>query len=404
MKHYVQTPSRENILTKYPVLSDFILLHKAPEGAYLIERPRINESSTRSSMRYALINQDALNLLLLCDGTRTVKEILEILSKNEQEFKGNLIFILKALNFNHIYLLDSPLARSKDFSSIIKGSYKYTIPLHLVIELTYKCNFRCKHCYAFSSFNYSEEIKTDALLFILKKYAKAGSRIVELTGGEPLLHSSFLDILEFCCKNFLIVSVITNGYYIDRNLVKICQKYKDVISFSITLFSDSSDYHDYFTGVPGSFDRAVNSIKMLTDAKIRVRVSMCITPQNYTKIENVIELAKKLGASSFAYSPILPFGRASRSYNTLKLSPNQVKMLMRKVKKLRRKYRGFIQIIPEHVVESFINIGCGAGRKSIVINPKGEVRPCIMLPSTYLYMGNVFRDSLETIMLRFNDL
>jgi len=77
---------------------------------------------------------------------------------------------------------------------------------------------------------------------------------------------------------------------------------------------------------------------------------------------------------------------------------------MRKVKKLRRKFRGFIQIIPEHIVESFINIGCGAGRKSIVINPKGEVRPCIMLPSTYLYMGNIFRDSLENIMLIFNDL
>lgn len=57
MKHHVRTLSKKNILMKYPVLSDFILLHKIPDGAYLIERPHIDESSTRSSIKYALINQ-----------------------------------------------------------------------------------------------------------------------------------------------------------------------------------------------------------------------------------------------------------------------------------------------------------------------------------------------------------
>ena len=85
--------------------------------------------------------------------------------------------------------------------------------VYAVIDLTNRCNQKCKYCYAEANTNINE-LSTEQWLELLTNLYNNGLRAVVLSGGEPFLHSGFLDILEFC-SNFFITEINTNGQYIN---------------------------------------------------------------------------------------------------------------------------------------------------------------------------------------------
>jgi MoaA/NifB/PqqE/SkfB family radical SAM enzyme len=78
------------------------------------------------------------------------------------------------------------------------------------IELTNHCNYSCRHCYNDSKPENNEFIDTNELIGFLN-YIEEFDPIIELTGGEPLSHPDIRKIIDYCCKNFETVNIITNG-------------------------------------------------------------------------------------------------------------------------------------------------------------------------------------------------
>src|SRR5207249_773565 len=66
-------------------------------------------------------------------------------------------------------------------------------PLHVLLELTYRCNVRCVHCYLAGD---EREMTLDELTPVLDDLAAAGCLILTLSGGEPLLRRDFFDVAE----------------------------------------------------------------------------------------------------------------------------------------------------------------------------------------------------------------
>ena len=88
------------------------------------------------------------------------------------------------------------------------------------VEITSRCNLRCKHCY-----NESGELKTeftlDQIKNIIEDIPHKESAAFTISGGEPLLHPHFWDILDLVLhNNFARVLVITNGTLIDESAAK----------------------------------------------------------------------------------------------------------------------------------------------------------------------------------------
>lgn len=86
----------------------------------------------------------------------------------------------------------------------------------LDIELTGKCNLRCKGCTHFSPIAEEGELDTDTLLKDLVQLHKVmGSKIrkISLLGGEPLLHSKIIQCMEITNECFPEAekAVVTNG-------------------------------------------------------------------------------------------------------------------------------------------------------------------------------------------------
>ena len=81
---------------------------------------------------------------------------------------------------------------------------KLNIPLSVQLDLTYRCNERCVHCYL--DHDDHGEMTTAEIKHLLDEMADAGVFILTLSGGEIFLRKDFFEILEharrlmFCVK------------------------------------------------------------------------------------------------------------------------------------------------------------------------------------------------------------
>src|SRR6266581_9662442 len=72
---------------------------------------------------------------------------------------------------------------------------KLGIPLSVQLDLTYRCNEKCVHCYL--DHHDHGEMTTSEIKRLLKEMADAGVFILVLSGGEIFLRKDFFEILEY---------------------------------------------------------------------------------------------------------------------------------------------------------------------------------------------------------------
>lgn len=72
---------------------------------------------------------------------------------------------------------------------------RLNIPLSVQLDLTYRCNERCVHCYLDHQ-DYGE-MTTAEIKHLLEEMAEAGVFILTLSGGEIMLRKDFFEILEY---------------------------------------------------------------------------------------------------------------------------------------------------------------------------------------------------------------
>ena len=112
-----------------------------------------------------------------------------------------------------------------DFSSKVhaKSSNK-RIPLDATLELTYRCNNKCVHCYCNLPENdehaMQDELTTEEIKKLLDDLASMGSIWLLITGGEPLLRPDFEEIYLHAKKKGFLITLFSNGTLINENIIK----------------------------------------------------------------------------------------------------------------------------------------------------------------------------------------
>src|SRR5438874_2857199 len=86
------------------------------------------------------------------------------------------------------------------------------VPLAVQVDLTYRCNERCVHCYL--DHDDHGEMTTTEIKHLLDELADAGVFILTLSGGEILMRRDFFEILEYARQLTLCVKLKTNGVLI----------------------------------------------------------------------------------------------------------------------------------------------------------------------------------------------
>jgi SynChlorMet cassette radical SAM/SPASM protein ScmF len=182
------------------------------------------------------------------------------------------------------------------------------------LYITNGCNLACRHCWITPSFVNGKPSPGDCLDIDLLKLAvregkKLGLSNAKLTGGEPLLHPKFIDIVDFLCSENIKMIMETNATLIDAQLAKYLINNSTIWFVSTSLDSAKPETHDRFRGVKGAFQATIKGIGHLANAGFKPQVIMCPHRGNIHEVEDLVKLAVSLGAGSVKFNPVTPTGR-----------------------------------------------------------------------------------------------
>lgn len=388
--------SRNNKL--FPVLKEGYTLQKC--------KTRGRVYSLKDRRHFCEVNESAARILEHCDGKKELEEIAGIISSHyNEEYQPTLKIIKSYLDENSDILVDI-YPQNIERNILVTGNWDIDAPTQVSVELTYNCNFFCRHCYIEGGPGREEFADSEKLISLLDRLADYGICVAELTGGEPTMHPDFFSIVEHCAKRFPLVSIITNGYMLNEGHLTNLLKYKSNLSFQVNLTGDNQGYVDWFCNKRGAFENAKNAIELLSKEGFMVRASMLITPKNIDQVFNTANLAKELGATSFIISPIVPVGRgqlnSELSYDHV-FTPQNIPQLTDLAKELEEKFGNFVVKASEYqeLTSDRRNSQCGAGNIVIAITPNGEIKLCPMADPNDFPIGNVYNDNLHEILLKY---
>lgn len=341
----------------------------------------------------------------MCNGKLSVEDILNRLREENPKINTEeVVSILEWAEWNSVIQFFStpdevPLALRGPIT--LSGSKKFFAPLHLHIEVTSACNFRCKHCYRdVGTGKKGITIDVPKLKKALKILRAKGLKIVELTGGEPLLHPRLHQIIDFCTSNFEVTALLTNGFYVTREFVEALGPYPTQMTLivGVSLYGTTPRTHDEFTEVPGSFKKAVRACRLIIKKKIPVRFNFSLSPQNLEEVKSLPKLAKRVGIPLIACSPILPFGRGAQ-INWSEVSTEKILTYIKESHQLVKTYPNLFHNLPfEGLRDSFLGVEhCGAGYRSFCLSPEGTVRPCVFVKPGLMDLGNIFDNKIEKV-------
>jgi radical SAM protein with 4Fe4S-binding SPASM domain len=260
------------------------------------------------------------------------------------------------------------------------------IPIRAMFELTYRCNFNCVHCYIPPrQRTENNELDTKQVFGILDELCDLGCWTLGFTGGEIFLRQDMLEILLYVKKKGFNIVILTNGSLIDK---KIADKLKQVSlnKVDITLHSMKQDTFEKITRCPGSHKKVMIAIELLRQRGIPLGIKNCAMRENKGDLEGVAKFADEVGAVARIGAGIVPRldgDKAPCGHSTEKICNFQKKpeTSVTMCGGSANTFGGRAQK-PEKktAIERQCRrrvFKCGAGIKSLTINPQGKLKLCL---------------------------
>jgi SynChlorMet cassette radical SAM/SPASM protein ScmF len=185
------------------------------------------------------------------------------------------------------------------------------------LYLSTSCNLACRHCWITPRFvngkpDPGDVIDVDDLRAAVREARTLGLARCKLTGGEPMLHPRFLEIVDMLSAEGLGLDMETNGTLLTPELARHLKENTKLSFISVSLDGPDAASHDSFRNVPGSFDSALGGLRSLVSAGYEnVQVIMSVWRGNRERTREVVQLALDQGAGSVKFNVVTASGRGS---------------------------------------------------------------------------------------------
>ncbi len=275
-----------------------------------------------------------------------------------------------------------------DFSSRIhSASLKKRIPLDVGLDLTYRCNNRCVHCYCSLPESDEEaigkELTTAEIKKTLDKLAAMGSLWLLISGGEPLLRPDFEEIYLHAKKKGFLITLFTNGTLIDDRIIGILSA-RPPFAVEISIYGATRGTYEKVARVEGSYNRCMDGIEKILHARIVLKLKTMALTTNQHEIEDMDRMARQLGCE-FRFDPIIQKRIDGRRFS----EPEKYRISSHDVVKLDMMFPGRMKEWREFC-DKFLGkpqanerlYTCGAGLGSMHINPYGSAGGCMMMATS----------------------
>jgi radical SAM protein with 4Fe4S-binding SPASM domain len=262
---------------------------------------------------------------------------------------------------------------------------KLNIPLSVQLDLTYRCNERCVHCYL--DHEDHGEMTTAEIKHLLEEMAEAGVFILTLSGGEIFVRKDFFQILQLARDSGFCIKLKTNAVLVgEREAQRIREL--GVESVQISIYSHRPEVHDAITLVRGSLQRSIDGIRFLKSQGLRVVIANVLMTQNMQDYSAVRALAAELGVESTLDPTITPMMNGDRTPMNLAVDRTALWQVLRDPA-LVGNADEFCATPSKVEASDLYNLPCSAGHTTCYVSPYGDVFPCVQFP---LPTGNVRRE------------
>jgi len=266
------------------------------------------------------------------------------------------------------------------------------IPLSAHIDVTYRCNERCVHCYL--DHDDKGEMSTAEIKDILDQLADAGVFFLTFSGGEVFMRRDFLELVEYARRLTFNVKIKTNGVMIHEAEAQRLREL-GVEQVQLSVYSHRPEVHDAITKLPGSLKRTIGSIRFLKSQGLKVTMSNVLMTVNRQDQAGTHALAKKLGVDYSLDPTVTPKLDGDESILRLRVRGQNLHEIFNDPE-LVGDVEEFCAAPPpdDDVMEGY---SCSAGHTACYINPYAEVFPCVQFP---LPTGNLRRQKFADIWYR----
>jgi radical SAM protein with 4Fe4S-binding SPASM domain len=262
---------------------------------------------------------------------------------------------------------------------------KLNIPLGVQLDLTYRCNERCVHCYL--DHDDHGEMNTAEIKDLLDQMAAAGVFFLTISGGEILMRRDFFEILEHARKLMFCVKLKTNAVMIhEAEADRIAALTME--SVQISIYSHRAEVHDAITKLPGSLKRSMVGAKLLAERGVKVIFANVLMRENFDDYRGVQTLAAEVGAEYTLDPTITPMMDGDRSILSLNIERAELEQVFRDASLLGTSPEEFCAppTGPMDEEDAMNMLPCSAGHTACYVSPYGDVYPCVQFP---LPTGNV---------------
>jgi MoaA/NifB/PqqE/SkfB family radical SAM enzyme len=268
------------------------------------------------------------------------------------------------------------------------------LPL-VTLYLTERCNSRCVTCDYWRHGRTDMDIESVARL--LPNLAQLGTRVVVLSGGEPLLHPQWAAIARLLKSDGIEVWLLTSGLALAKHARRAAELFHNM-----TVSLDGTDRETY-AAIRGldAFDKVCAGISAAAELGLRPNLRVTLQRANFRQLPAFVELARSLGARQISFLAVdvanpRAFGRMEGFGSDLALDPQDLAVFGRIVDSLEQynaaDFRsGFIAESPrklKRILQYFAAVNglgpyppvrCNAPEFSAVIAANGHVQPCFFI-------------------------
>jgi radical SAM protein with 4Fe4S-binding SPASM domain len=263
------------------------------------------------------------------------------------------------------------------------------LPVLSEVALTWRCNIKCRFCYASCTCTSEEEdefgmeeLTTDEVkrvLNIIRHDAEVPS--VSFTGGEPVLRDDLAELIAYASGSLKMrANLITNGTLIsDKTAGDL--KAAGLASAQVSIESPDPDVHDSIVGVKNAFNASLDGLRALKDAGVSVHPHATLCRLNMHTLPEMARFAKSLAMDRFSLNMIIPAGRGIEQDLAVKYT--EIKEIVLKIKSEAEAegirfmwYSPTPMCLFNPVSHQLGNKGCSACEGLLSVDPYGRLLPC----------------------------
>jgi len=277
----------------------------------------------------------------------------------------------------------------------------------LIVAITRHCNLACSHCWVeCSPASRLKHVNVGLIKETISLWVEAGINTLCISGGEPLTHPRWQEILTHCAQFPTIhhLRLQTNGTLLTPKIVDtLANPVFDCLHLQISLDGAQPDTHDRVRG-KGNFEKTMNGLQLLSDAGLASRTTVSFTEMrhNVEDLPQLFVMMEKLNISRVVSGTLIQGGRALTG--TLSLpSPEQYAALIERFSHDEQFRRVYERIGNTSCLEWYASRHetsehhCANCMESPYISQEGTLFPCGLLSVTNYGIQGVWNCPVDRI-------